>query len=306
MNHYLRPMQISEWPSVAELIFTSTNAWYQRQGKPAIFTCSPRDVALFCQVYEDLDPGCCVLAEDEGRLAGSCFYHPRSTHVSLGIMNVHPEFFGKHVARELLRFITTEADRRGLPTRLVSSAMNLDSYSLYTRAGFVPRLLFQDMLLPVPASGLGAHSAATARIRPAEPRDAAAMAALEQGLAGIERERDYRYFLENRRGIWHASVHEDSHGQIDGFLVSVHHPASNMLGPGVAQSEQIAAELIFAELDQHRGRSPLFLVPAEARQLVQTLYAAGARNCELHVLQCRGAFTAPQGIILPTFMPETG
>ena len=63
------------------------------------------------------------------------------------------------------------------------------------------------------------------------------MAALEWELAGIRRKNDYRYFLENRRGIWHTSVIENRSGKIDGFLVSVNHPASNMLGPGVMRSE---------------------------------------------------------------------
>ena len=50
------------------------------------------------------------------------------------------------------------------------------------------------------------------------------MADLEMELSHIRREKDYRYFLENARGIWHASVYENGSGGIDGFLVSVNHP----------------------------------------------------------------------------------
>jgi len=91
----LRPMLASEWGAVAELIYISTNYWYVASGKPPIFSGGPAVTELFCQVYEDLDPGCCVVAENDhtGRLMGSCFYHPRETHVSLGIMNVHPGYF---------------------------------------------------------------------------------------------------------------------------------------------------------------------------------------------------------------------
>src|SRR5687767_15218740 len=135
----LRRMEQADWPQVAELICTSTNTWYERSGKPRVFESSSATIA-FCEIYEALDPGCCVVAEDAPakRLAGSCFYHPRPTHWSLGIMNAHPNHFGRGVARELLRFITDRADEAGLPVRLVSSAMNLDSFSLYNRAGFVP------------------------------------------------------------------------------------------------------------------------------------------------------------------------
>ncbi len=308
MSMHLRAMTRDDWPQVAELIHVSTNFWYQSRGRPAIFTAPPQHTTLFCEVYEDLDPGCCVLAisGETGRVAGSCFYHPRPTHVSLGIMNVHPNYSGQRVARTLLDFIVAFADRAGLPLRLVSSAVNLDSFSLYNRAGFVPRMLFQDMLLTVPSDGLIAPAPrGSDRVRPATLADAPRMAALERELTGIEREKDYRYFLENRRNIWHASILEGVGGRLEGFLVSVAHPASTMLGPGVMRDQSHAAALILAELNHRRGCTPVWLVPCHCDKLVQQLYAWGARNCELHMAQCRGPWTEPKGVVMPTFMPET-
>ena len=303
----LRPMQKQDWPEVADLIHVSTNYWYQRSGKAPIFSCRSLDTQLFCRVYEDLDPGCCILAisDETGRIAGSCFYHPRPTHVSLGIMNVHPNYFGQHVAGRLLKFITDLADSERKPVRLVSSAMNLDSFSLYTRAGFVPRVAYQDMYLPVPSDGLQHRAEGTSRVRTATIADVEAIASLEMERVHISRAKDFRYFLENREGIWHVSVIESAAGKIDGFLVSVAHPASNMLGPGLAANAQDAAALILAELDHHRGRAPVFLVPAHEAELVRQLYAWGAKNCELHFAQVRGEFRPPTGIAMPTFMPET-
>lgn len=303
---HLRKMKRNDWPEVADLIQVSTNFWYQRGGKPGVFTCAPADTELFCKVYEDLDPGCCVVAQSgkTGRIAGSCFYHPRPTHVSLGIMNVHPNYFGQHVAARLLRFITDFADDEGKPVRLVSSAMNLDSFSLYTRAGFVPRQAFQDMYWPVPSEGMKAHVPKNARIRQPSKKDAGAIAALELANTHISRPTDFEYFLANADGIWHGSVVEDDSG-IRGFLFSIHHPASNMLGPGWARDEEDALALIQAELDHHRGRSPVFLVPVNRSKLVARLYAAGARNCEIHFSQVRGSYQPPTGICMPTFMPET-
>ena len=97
--------------AVAELIHVSTNAWYQDNLNRSIFQ---RDDASGClvfpEVYEALDPGCCLVAEEEGgRLMGSCFYHPRETHVSLGIMNAHPDFAGRGVAGALLAEIIRRA-----------------------------------------------------------------------------------------------------------------------------------------------------------------------------------------------------
>jgi GNAT superfamily N-acetyltransferase len=304
----LRTMERGDWAEVAALIYDSTNAWYVAHGRPPIFT-GPKDHAqLFCSVYEQLDPGCCLLAEDgaAGRLAGSCFFHPRPTHVSLGIMNVHPDYFGRGVARQLLKYIVDLADRQQKPLRLVSSAINLDSFSLYNRAGLVPRMVYQDMFLNVPEAGWNVAAPGRERVRAAAPADVPAMAALEWELHHIRRENDLRYFVENPDGHWHVSVLPDAVGGLDGFLVSVAHPASNMLGPGIMRTAEHAAALIAAELDHNRGRQPVWLVPSQCEPLVRTMYAWGAVNCELHLAQARGAWTPPTGIVLPTFMPETG
>jgi GNAT superfamily N-acetyltransferase len=293
---------------VAELIYGSINVWYEKHGRPPVFAGGPRVTEVFYDVYNALTPGCSVVAEhpDTGRLMGSCFYHPRKHHVSLGIMNVHPNHFGLGVGRSLLRHIIDFTDRQGKPLRLTSSALNLESFSLYNRAGFVPRCAYQDMVIQVPAAGMRQPAPGADRVRPATPADVAAMADLEMHVSGIAREEDYRYCIANELGFWHAAVYENARGGIDGFLISSAHPALTMLGPCVAASEQEAAALIVRGLDQHKGRSPVFLIPVERDRLVRTMYDWGARNCELHLCQVRGAFKPLQGISMPTFLPETG
>ena len=307
-NIELRTMKDEDWGEVAALIYDSTNTWYVARGRPAFFTGAKDGPTVFCSVYEQLDPGCCVVAEDRdaGRLAGSCFYHPRPTHVSLGIMNVHPDYFGHGAARLMLNYITDLADREGKPMRLVSSTLNLDSYSLYSRAGFVPRLIYHDMTIKVPDGGLDQRLPGSARVRQATRHDLTAMAELEWEISQIRREKDLRHFVENPDGIWHATVIEGKSGGLDGFLVSVGHPVCNLLGPGVMRTEEDAAALILAQLNHYRGRQPVWLVPAQCPQLVHTMYAWGAVNCELHFAQSRGDWMPPRGIVMPTFLPETG
>ncbi|MCX7824578.1 MAG: GNAT family N-acetyltransferase [Verrucomicrobiae bacterium] len=307
MNDFLlRPMNGGDRAEVAELIYLSTNAWYQSHGWPRIFSGDPSVADVFFEVYEALDPGCALVVEHTRtkRLVGSCFVHPRPTHVSLGIMNSHPNYAGRGIARLLLQRIIDDAERSGLPVRLVSSALNLDSFSLYTRAGFVPRRTFQDMYLAVPPGGLNIRAQVAGTVRNARPGDVQAMVALEKELAGIERGKDFAYFIENAQGFWHTSVLEGENG-IEGFLVSCAHRGMNMLGPGVARGEDHAAALILRELDQHRGRQPVFLVPVDCGHLVRTLYGWGARNCELHLAQVRGEAAPLRGVIMPTFLPES-
>ena len=222
----LRPMRTDEWDIVAELIHESTNSWYVASGKSPIFNGPTSDARLFCEVYEALDPGCCLLAvcPESGEIAGSCFYHPRPTHVSLGIMNVHSDFFGKGIAGSLLSWIIKFAEERQLPVRLVSSAHNLDSFSLYTKKGFVPFLSFQDLFLEVPKDGLNIDSPGSEGIREASIEDVADMVELERELVGIERAKDFSHFIENADGIWKTATYRDGAGSLLGFLSSVNHP----------------------------------------------------------------------------------
>ena len=267
-------METDEWNEVAELIHESTNSWYVANGKNPIFNGPPSDALLFCEVYEALDPGCCILAvcRESGKIAGSCFYHPRTTHVSLGIMNVHSDFFGKGIASSLLSWITSFAEEKKLPVRLISSAQNLDSFSLYTKKGFVPFLSFQDLFIQVPANGLSLVEIPDSEtIREAVAEDIADMVELELELVGIERAKDFSHFIKNSEGIWKTLISRDRDEKLLGFLCSVNHPASRMIGPGVARSENITTALLAAQLDFFRGFSPVFLLPTDA--------AASRKNC---------------------------
>jgi GNAT superfamily N-acetyltransferase len=303
-----RLMRVDDWNEVARLIHSSLNIWNERNRGFQLVSGSWETMLVFPRVYEALDPGCCVLVEETAskRIAGVCFFHPRSTHVALGTMNTHPDFFGNGVASLMLRYIIDEADRRKLPVRLISGATNVDSFSLFNKAGFIPTRFFQDMTVTVPEDGFDAAVPPGWTLRDATPDDIPLIVALEKELSAIEREKDYHFFLRNHDSIWHMSVIIGPKGELGGFLVSINDPGSNMLGPGLAQDETLAAALIRGELNFHRGRSPVWLVPSKSRTVVDAMYAIGAKNCELHISQVLGDHTPETGIVFPTFMPETG
>ncbi len=303
----LQTMEPREWDEVAALIHDSTNGWYQANRGFSIFNEGPRSTRLFCDVYEALDPGCCLVAKSNasGQIIGSCFYHPRETHFGLGIMNVHPEAFGRGVARSILQRIIELAGRENKPVRLVSSAMNLDSFSLYTKAGFVPRQTFQDMIIEIPEEGLVAPSELAGTIRTANDTDIRSMGELEMEVAKIWREQDYRYFVENQDGHWHTSVLYDG-DQLRGWIASIAHPASNMIGPCLARDQETAIALLLNELNYRRGQTMVFLVPVDCDRIVQAAYGWGAKNCELHVAQVLGEYIPVEGVAMPTFLPESG
>jgi len=306
----LRPMTEADSAEYAKLLHRSFNAWYAARGWPQdYFSCTPRDVEIFFQVYNDLSPGCSFTAvhRHSGELMGGCFYHPRETHMSLGIMAVSPYYFGHGVGRALVDAITEECRKQSYDSlRLVGSAMNMDSFSLYNRSGFVPRDSFNDMVVPVPAAGIGKTVRGRNRVRPARRDDIGEMTRIEEAVSGLRRKRDYAYAIENQRGLFRLSVYENNDGGLDGFLMSCRHPALNMIGPGVARTQGIALALIMAELDRFRGMSPLILIPMRKRKIVEALYGLGGRNVETHLLQVRGSFRATRGVNIPSFLPETG
>ena len=108
-----------------------------------------------------------------------------------------------------------------------------------------------------------------------------AMVELEKKLCGIERGKDFRYFIENKLKIWKTILCRDTDGELLGFLGSVDHPASQMIGPGIAKNEKVTIQMLASMLDLF-GKKSVFLLPVTAKETVKTVYSWGARNCEIH------------------------
>lgn len=293
--------------AVARLLQRSLYDWYERRLRQgARFGTDPAPFRIFPRVYRRLDQGSEIAARDAGGgLVGVCFVHPRETHHAIGIVATDPEVAGRGVARLMVEEALRRADRAGLPARLVSSLLNLDSFSLYSRLGFLPRTIYQDLELAVPAGGIASpRPACSATIRLATPADARRLADLEHDLAGIRRLPDVEFLLDPASG-WRVWLAADGGGRPVGFLAGSGHSEFSMLGPGVAADEKVAAALIWNGLDAARGRTMVFLVPAAATRLVHTAYSWGARTVELHVAQARGETPTGTGITMPTFLPES-
>lgn len=303
------PLRPEDHEAVARLLHRSLVHWYEsRLGQGARFGDSHEPFRLFPQVYEALDPGEAVTAWDSqtGQLIGVCFSHERETHIAVGIVATAPEAGGRGVARQMMQRVLEKARPLGKPVRLVSSLMNLDSFSLYTRLGFVPGAIFQDLLITVPESGLTVPAPpSSGRIRLARAWEAVRIADFEYSLRGIRREKDFNFFLRQSAGSWEVLISERDDGSLGGFLAQSTHPASSMLGPGVFADEETATALLWQALDARRGCTLVFLIPCTAARLVQTAYSWGARNVELHVAQSTSPALPDRGIVLPTFLPET-
>jgi len=302
------PLTAADREPVARLLHRSLVHWYEsRLGQGSRFGDSPEPFMLFPDVYESLDPGECVTARtDSGEIVGVCFSHERETHVSVGIVATSPDAGGRGIAKKMMSLVLEKAKGLGKPARLVSSLLNLDSFSLYTRLGFVPGAIFQDLLITVPETGLAAAApAGIERVREAVLADAPRIADFELSQQGIRREKDFAFFIRNEVGAWRVLVSVAADGSVNGFLAMSTHPSCTMIGPGVAADETTAIALLWKALDGLRGKTLVFLAPCAASTLVRTAYGWGARNVELHVAQSTSPVTGAKGIVFPTFMPET-
>lgn len=80
-----------------------------------------------------------------------------------------------------------------------------------------------------------------------------------------------------------------------------------MLGPGCSYRDEVALDLLGWMLDKHhRGAMPVVLVPVERNALCQALLRWGGLICELHLAQAKGYAQKPSGVVMPSFLPESG
>ena len=100
------------------------------------------------------------------------------------------------------------------------------------------------MYIEVPEQGLKIDTSEEFKLTQAELGDVEEMVDLENRLCGIKRRKDFEYFIKNNAGIWNTVICRSKGGKLIGFLSSVNHPASKMIGPGVGENDKIILECL--------------------------------------------------------------
>jgi predicted N-acetyltransferase YhbS len=226
-----------------------------------------------------------VVAEANGRIAGSNCLDERSAIFGVGPITVDPLIQNRGVGRLLMQAVLNRASERGAAgVRLVQAAFHNRSLSLYTSLGFDIR---------EPLSCVQGHSRerqlSGCAVRAARAEDLPACNALAQQVYGFDRG------SELAEGVEHGTARVvERGGRITGY-------ASSLAFFGHATAETNAdMQALIASADSFAG--PGILVPSRNAALLRWCLANGLRIVQPMTLMTMGLYNEPSGAWLPSIL----
>ncbi len=226
-----------------------------------------------------------VVAEIDGRIAGSNFLREENPISGVGPISVDPAVQDGDVGRALMQAVLDRSSRRGFPgIRLLQAGYNRRSLALYLKLGFAVR----EPLLCLQGSPLGI-SVPDCAVRLATPDDVVACDRLCLRVHGHVRSGE----LAAAIGRGAARVVERA-GRITGYATGI-----GFVAHAVAETNDDLQALIGAA--EAIGGSGV-LVPARNGELVRWCFAHGLRIVQTMTLMTIGLYNEPGGAWLPSIM----
>lgn len=255
---------------------------------PAVGT--PDDCRRGLKQLLALDPLGGFVAEEDGRLVGVGWVHPRGPVATVGPLAIHPDAQGRGVGRRLLERLL-EAAGPGVPqVRAVSDSFNTVALGLNLRLGF--RIVAPLLLMELPA---GARSPAMAApgglvVRPATAADAAHVVQRDARAFGAPRAQSVDGYLARGRVLI-----AERGAMLAGYALGLVADRVAHLGAASADDADVVLVLLATLAGELAapGVGVRVLVPATDRRLLGGLADFGFRvrlACQYLV---RGGGTAP-------------
>jgi GNAT superfamily N-acetyltransferase len=226
-----------------------------------------------------------VVAEVDGRIAGSNFMWETAPVVGVGPITVDPRVQDAGIGRRLMEHVLARAQsRRHAGVRLVQAGYHGRSLALYAKLGFDVR----EPLACMQGAALGL-SIPGYEVRPAAEEDLDACAMLHRRLHGFERRLD----LLDGIGEGKAMVVEHG-GRITGYTTGI-----GFFGHAVAEGDEGLKALI--------GAAPAFadpglLLPTRNAELFRWCLGHGLRFVQPMTLMSVGLYNEPAGAFLPSVL----
>lgn len=227
----------------------------------------------------------CVVAELDGRIAGSNCLDERSAITGVGPITIDPKAQNRGIGRELMLAVmdrSRESNRPGI--RLVQAAFHNRSLSLYTKLGFdpvEPLSVMQGAPLKKRIEGFV--------VRPATVADLEECNRLCQNVHGHHRGGELTDAIQQGG----AMVVERA-GRITGYT-----SGTAFFGHSVAETNPDLQALI-AAADAFGG--PGILVPTRNATLFRWCLENGLRVVEPMTLMAMGLYNQPAGAFLPSIL----
>jgi GNAT superfamily N-acetyltransferase len=226
-----------------------------------------------------------VVAELDGKIAGSNFLDERSPISGVGPISVDPHIQNQGIGRRLMLEVMERSEQRGFAgIRLLQAGYHCRSLSLYTKLGFDPREHISCFQGPSINDTIPGYN-----VRAANQRDIDACNRLCIRVHGHHRGGEVRDAV----AAGTASVVERA-GRITGYATQIAYFAH-----AVAETNDDLQGLISAATS---FGGPGFLVPSRNGALMRWCLGKGLRVTQPATLMTMGLYNEPSGAYLPSIL----
>ena len=265
-----------------QICFDAFNTINQSHGFPSDFPSLDVATQLISMLFSHRG-FYCVVAETEGRIAGSNCLDERSTIAGVGPITIDPQLQNRGAGRLLMQAVLDRATvSRAAGVRLVQAAFHNRSLSLYASLGFDIREPLSCM-----QGRTVQRTVAGCTVRPAQSTDLDASKTLAIQVHGFDRGQ------ELAEGIEHGTaVLVERGGRITGY--------SSLLGSfghTIAETN-LDMQALIASADSFAGAG--ILVPSRNSALLRWCLANGLRIAQPMTLMTIGLYNEPEGAYLPS------
>ena len=296
----VRAMRDADGERVAEILVAAFSQVYRQRGHIPPFPNTESAIWL-CRAYLDLDREGCAVAEVNGNLVGAGFVHVRGNAASIGPLAARPGG-PRGVGRALMAYFATLTQGCS-SVRLFQDSFNPDSFGLYTELGWVvrdvaPYLLAAD-IQPAPQISPG--------IRSLGPEELHRVEGFDRRMVDADRARDLRLLMSTGSLLVQERPRESAREreqEIEGFIFLRSLPARAIIGPAVAVSEAVLADLFDAACRVLDGRSAVMRASASTPAVLRRAFERGFRVDHLGNLMVFGNIQLPEAQLYALF-PES-
>jgi GNAT superfamily N-acetyltransferase len=280
----LRRGNASDAAAVGEICYGAFKAIADEHNFPADFPNPDTAIGLLTMLIGH--PGFFdIVAEFDGKIAGSNFLDERNTIGGLGPITVDPALQNEGVGRALMQIVMERSAERGfVGVRLVQAAYHRRTLALYLKLGFEVRELLACLQGPAISKAMPGFA-----VRPATTNDLPACNRLCFLVHGHERGGELADALTQGS----ARVVERA-GRITGYASPI-----AFFGHAVAETNDDLMALIGAA-DSFPGAG--FLVPTRNGELMRWCLGKDLRITQTMTLMTRGLYNQPGGAWLPSVL----